>query len=193
MKMLSNLRLDCAALALLGVLFVSCGDDDNPAAADDPCDDANATCLTLQVTPADVGQLAVYNPGPNTSQHAITWDVDRVLSDYAPGQHITLTVKFNPPVKVRYDHLEENLTISAGPEALCYDRTDNPDYTFTVGGWTRNASQIDCMGACTTGESRVVFSAGWVALESGDQLAQVTFDFVVPDTYSLGAGAGTPI
>jgi hypothetical protein len=175
------------------MLLVSCGDDDPTTVEDNPCNDADATCLTLQLAPEDVSYISVYNPGPDNSQHAITWSSDQALSGYAPGQHITITVNFTTPVEVHYTHESEVLTVTSPLLALCYDRSALPDANFESSGWTNGEYGVECLGECTTGESRIEFITGYSTPTEGDELRQIKFDFVVPATYTSGANAGQPI
>ena len=189
----SYLRSHCTALAVLATLIVSCGDDDPASVEDNPCNDADATCLTLYLSPDDVSYLSVYNPGPNTSSHAITWSIDRVLSGYAPGQHITITVNFSTPVEVHYAHDSEMLRVSSPLLGVCYDRYAFPTVTLESSGWSNSEYSVECMGECGTGASRFEFTTGYSALAEGDELRQFRFDFTVPATYTSGTNSGTPI
>ena len=188
----STFRSNCAALAAVAVLAVSCGDDD-PVAGDDPCEDADATCLTLMMTPDDVSYSAVYDPNSNTTQHAISWSLDQVLSNYGAGQRIMVTVKFNPPVTVRYDHGDETLRIEAPALGVCYDRFGQSSPTFQSGGWLNFHATVDYSGECASGASRVVCKVNYASLDEGNELKQASWDFIVPATYSLGTNSGTPI
>ncbi len=187
-----RLRSCCAVLAVFGLLITSCGNDD-PVATDSPCADANTTCLNVQLPPDSVSHLSVYNPGPNTTSHAITWNMDNVLFGYAPGQRVVITLNFLVPVEVRYAHNSEILTVAAGASALCYDRHAFPSPSVQSNGWVEADVALECMGDCATGASRVEYAAEYEALAQGDDLRQIKIEFTVPATYTSGTNSGTPI
>ncbi len=185
--------LRCAAFAVLGALIISCGDDEGPAAADDPCDDANTTCLNLTLAVADMTHLENYSTFNDDTHHNLIWRVDgKPVFGYGPGQHITITVKFDPPVTVRYDHNSEQLTLIAGPDD-CYDRTATATSTFATASWTDIFASVEAQGLCVTSISQVNGTAIFSPLGTGDELHSVTFEFTVPPTYTDGDGAGTPV
>ena len=186
------LRASCVALALLGTLIVSCGDDD-PAATSSTCDDPAFACVALDVTPTNVVYTSQYNPGGNQTSHAIYWDFDAVLSGYGPGKHVVINVSFDPPMKVRYDHIGQQFSVIAGSLAGCFDRFAHPTVAFTSPTWINANPEVECAGECVTGASHVSFNAAFTPVVVGDELHRVSIDFTVPATYPTGGSSGTPV
>ena len=107
---------------VLGVVFVACGDDD-PVSGKSACDDASTACLSLQLNAADMTYTTSYDAGVVGTFHTLSWDVSSsVITGYGPGRQMTITVTFDPPIDVRYDHPEHAFYLSAGTTAGCLDR-----------------------------------------------------------------------
>ncbi len=183
------------ALILLGTLTLSCGDDDNPAAVDTPCDDANTTCVSLTLSDDDVAYTTTYYSASNQTVHSLAWDMSsKQVDDYGPGQRIIVNITFDPPLKVRYNHNNEDFGFSAGEKGTCTNRYASPStWEFTHNGWTSSLDDINLSGECTTGESILFMRATFQDLLKDRELKHLSYDFVVPEAYTSGASAGEPV
>ncbi len=182
-----------ATLAVLCIVLASCGDDENPVAVDSPCDDDSTTCLTITLTPAGMTHSEYYDNSFNQTSHGLTWDGGSlVLRGYAPGQRIMVTVNFNPPLEVRYDHVYQNFSVFAG-SAGSSDRLAQPTTSLETDDWTVDLSPTNCRGVAATAASGLELYVGFAPVVVGTSLHRVAFDFVVPDVYTSGGGSGTAI
>lgn len=181
------------ALAVLAVFATSC-DDDNPTAADAPCNDPNTTCVSLTLTGADAVYSSIYDNLVDRTTHSLRWDiVSHDLSGYGPNQRVRATVILSPPIRVRYDHPDEFLYFGGGTYTGCTDRYATAAATFTNNRWTSTTQQVAFAGECTNGASILEMTAGFTPLVVGEELSSVTFDFTVPETYASGVGAGESV
>src|SRR5262245_49250416 len=186
-------RFACGLHGMLALLSASCGDDD-PAGTGSPCDDGSTSCLDITVTDAGVTYLPFYQDPPlDMTLHSIQWQPSGIiLSDYAPGQRIWVNVTFDPPVRVRWQHSGTTFSLNTGVLG-CTDRYAHPTAKVSASGWMLANKDVTCSGYCTTGESQVALYATFGPLQVGDELEHLRFEFTVPETYTSGAGMGTPI
>ncbi len=186
--------LTAGLIVILGALSTSCGDDD-PTGANSPCDDANTSCLSLSVSETGVTYTTFYmDPPSDMTFHILEWAIDgRILSDYAPGQHVLVTVNFDPPITVLYSHPANTFQLGAGITGVCLDRYAHPTARVVHSGWQLANNDIACAGDCTNGESQVIMYAVFGPLQTGEELERISFEFTVPATYTSGAGQGTSV
>jgi hypothetical protein len=174
------------ALVVLGTLLVACGDDDDPVAVDSPCDDANTTCLTLQLTTADMTYFNNYDPLGDRTGHTLHFDASSaVLSDYGPGRRVFVTVTFNPPIEVRYDHSGQSFRFHAGSTGGI-DGSVNPTFSALITDWPYMNAEAACMRESVTGAPRFGLFADFDPLTPGDELNSVSFSLTIPETYTNG-------
>ena len=181
-------------IVLAGVLAISCGDDDDPVASDSPCDDANTTCLALTVRPDDmIYDMGYHDPPIDQSWHAVNWNIDGVvLSNYRPGQVVMASVTFDPPITVRYEHMETHFSFMASGVS-CLDRFTNYTGEASSNGWPIDTHSVYSYGDCVSGASAVSVSIHYEPLVVGNKLRRVDFEFTVPDTYAGGTSEGAPV
>ncbi len=180
-----------ATLALLAVLALSCGDDD-PVAGDSPCDDAGTSCVSARATSSNMAYITAYDPVFDQTSHLLSWDLSSAIA-FGGGQHIILTVQFDPPIEVQYDHPEHVFRLSGGSTAGCFDRFAKVTGAGVQSQWTAISGSANFSGACTTGEARMVAGALFGPLETGNKLRSVRIEFTVPEIYDAGAAQGTPV
>jgi hypothetical protein len=189
-------RASFAAL-LLSLTVVGCGDDeDNPAAANSPCLDANTECASFSLRPSDMAFSEEYMdmfPIPPTTYFNGTWPTaGKVVVGYGPGKSMIVTVRFDTPLVVRYDTPSAFVALSAGAVPGCADRWASPTPTASVtGDWTMFQSSASVSENCS-GSSRLEVAANFQNLQAGQSLTAVTWRVTVPDTYTDGQ-PGSPI
>jgi hypothetical protein len=177
---------------LLGVVFMACGDD--PVVGHSPCDDANTACLSLRLKAADMTYTSGYDPGVAGTFHTLSWDVSsREITGFAPGRRLMITVTFEPPVEVRYDHAEHAFFMSAGASPGCLDRYASATPSLVSTGWTNVEITASYQGECVSGATRLVSLAYFAPLAAGDRLSRLELDMTVPETYTDGGSSGEPV
>jgi hypothetical protein len=142
--------------------------------------------MTMSAT--DMTYRSTYDDTRGNTYQTLTWNIrSKLLAAYGPGRHIVVTVNFSPPLTVRHDHFGESVYVTAGYiDASCFDRSVSTTATVNSREWTSAFDAISCDGKCTTGAPALTMSATFESLTVGEDLKQVSFEFVVPDTYASG-------
>jgi len=182
--------LICAAVV------VACSDDDedNPTAPVNLCDQENTSCVSLTLDGSAVIYESTYDASYNETGHALQWNVaNQTLSDYGPGQRIHIEITFSPPLRVRYYHPLQAFNLYVGTPLVCTDRYVLPTETFTHAGWNNAMNVVACNGSCYNDASSVGLGASFAPLTPGAELSHMSFDFVVPETYTEGTEIGTDV
>ncbi len=173
------------AIAILGALSIACGDDD-PAAVDNPCDDANTSCLNLELTPDQMSYAGSFDPSENWTIHTVSWNLgSTVLSSYGPGRRIIINVNFDPSIDARYDHFSHGFALFAGPGGT-FDKSATPPLTSYSTDWVRLQASATCQGHSINSASRFQVAVLYGPLEAGDRLKALRFDVTIPATYDNG-------
>ncbi len=186
------LRFACVTLALACILITACGDDD-PAAADSPCDDANTTCVNLTVSSAGFLYSNLYDIVLDETTHYLQWDFDsEVIAGFAPGERMILNITFDDPIKVRYNHLRHLFILSTEPFTACSDRFASATGSASA-AWRDVFTSVALRGDCTAGASQFDLQVTFESIVTKNQLRSLTAEFTVPQTYTSGTNQGTPI
>ncbi len=186
-------RFTCVTLALVCILVTAC-DDDDPAAANTPCDDAKTSCVYLTVSSTAFQYTSTYDLIVNETTHYLQWDFDsEVIAGFAPGEHMILNITFDEPIKVRYNHPHQLFALSTEP-AGCVDRFASATGSASS-AWQDVSTEIALRGACSTAGATPEFDlhVTFEPIVIRKQLASLTVKFTVPETYTSGGGQGTPI
>ena len=180
-------------ILVLGVLSLSCDDDDDPVAGNQPCS-GSTSCFDLTLGAPELTYNSFYDVGADQTTHTLEWTIgSRVINGYAPGRKIVATITFNPPIAAQYAHLLETFSLIAGSQAVCFDRSATPNADVASSGWTASADTVRCEGACSDGASKLTTLASFGPLQADDQMSQLSFEFTVPSTYTDGASQGEPV
>ncbi len=184
-------QLRCTAFAVLVALAVACGDDD-PAATDSPCDDAETSCVIVNARSSSMTHAPTYDAGLNQTTHVLSWDLNNMIV-YGGGRHIVIQANFDPPIMVQYDHPEHHFELAGGPIGGCADRFAKVTNAGIQSDWTPISAGANFSGACTTGASSMEALALFGPLATGNTLTSVRIEFTVPETYDAGSAQGTPV
>jgi hypothetical protein len=177
---------------LLLSLFAACSDDD-PTAGTSPCLDDDTSCLTVRATADQMTYTSNYDPMFDLSEYSYVWTTaGEELADFRPGQHVTITLVFSPPLEVLYDHADQSTWLVTAPPA-CGSGFVRFDGTSSVSGnWPAPTPTVDIEG-CATGTPRLRVINTTRDLKTGQELRSLTCTFTVPDTYESGGDAGETI
>jgi hypothetical protein len=183
--------------AILAASFLACGDDEDPVAGNPPptgpCYEDNTSCLTVQLSPSDMTYDPYYDIVGDRTTHLLKWEVgSKVLSDYGPGQRVMITMDFNPPLVVRYDHPAQEFGFQT-VYIDCVDRWAHPAHSVQSAEWTSTSAIVYCMGDCANSASTLALSTMFDSLLVSSELASLSLDFIVPAAYTVGPGTGMPI
>ena len=189
-----GLRAFLALLVLAVALFVSCGDND-PAEGTSACLEDGTSCLTINAGPDDMEYTTIYSSFEDETYHTLTWSfADDVVEGFGPGQNISVTLRFNPPLAVRYDHTIAHFAFANTGDTGCVDTEVNFDVaTRRSSNWPKSSAAGAIYAECTTDARSLSIYYSMSSLRAGQEHNSITFEFTVPDAYATGVDAGTPI
>lgn len=191
----SHLRL-MLVLAVTGILFTACGDDD-PVVGNSACLDDDTACFSKQLRADDVTYSSSYYSDSvlDETNHKLSWDTgNATLAGFGPGRRMIITVFFTPHVVVLRDHGLQAFVLTAGGTTGGFNGSVSvtPDMDI-VGEWNPSSRRVDIRRDSASGSVRLIIQVTFDALAEGTVLERMTFDFQVPETYTSGSAAGSPV
>jgi hypothetical protein len=178
-------------LTVVAVLcLVSCGDDDNPMAGS-----GNIIRVRQTLNVADMSYNASYISIENQTEYRLLWATpDMVVRNYAPGKQVQLVMEFDPPLETRHDNVPVTFLSILSAETGSTSRLAVPDAEAQADDWHAVSVGVQCGQNSATDASYFNISAGFQEISTaGATMQHLTITFTVPETYTQGGDAGSPV
>ena len=181
-------------LTAMATTLAACGGDDNVTASSSPCLDKNTTCVSLIAVPDNMRFDSFDDPLYDQYDRTLTWTQAASLQDFGPGKKVRLSVSFNPPLVVTYDHATMVFLMQMRGSGSVFNSYAFPVATLDAGGGvSTTGADVRIYGNSSTADLWCGITCSFANLVTDQELKRLLVTFTVPDTFSSGTAAGDAI